>query len=227
MTISGVESTTANKPYTTNAKPGELGRDDFLNLLVTQLQHQDPLNPMDSTDFTAQLAQFSSLEQLSNMSSQLGELTQSQTALTNSQAVGYIGHRVLCTGSDVAFDGTTPTSLAIHLSQPAHNVFLSIYDATGGFVASLETGALAAGRQSAIWDGLDVNGNKLPGGTYYFETVAVDASGMEIQAQPMSSGQVDGVVFKDGLAWLKLGHREVALADVVEVIRPADPVEAD
>ena len=222
MRIAGVEATLPTTTADQNLKPGELGREDFLNLLVTQLQHQDPLNPMDSTDFTAQLAQFSSLEQLSNMSGQLKELTAAQTVFANSQAVGYIGHTVLASGNAINFDGQESAGLTIDLQAPAHNVFLSVYDATGAYVASFEAGSMAAGRQTALWDGQDNNGNLLAGGAYRFEAVAVDAHGEEIGVTPLSRGRVDGVAFKDGAAVLMLGRREVSLEDVIEVVRPAD-----
>ena len=221
MTIAGVESTIPASGSAETAKPGELGRDDFLNLLVTQLQHQDPLNPMDSTDFTAQLAQFSSLEQLSNMSGQLEEMAHSQAAFASSQAVGYIGHTVLSAGSDFAHDGEADASLAFELEAPAHNVYLSIYDATGGFVSSFECGSKAAGRQTALWDGKDSDGNPMPPGDYRFEAMAVSAGGEELGVRALSSGHVDGVAFADGQAVLKIGRREVAMKDVIEVIRPA------
>ena len=220
MTIAGVESTVPAGGQADSAKPGELGRDDFLNLLVTQLQHQDPLNPMDSTDFTAQLAQFSSLEQLSNMSGQLEEMAQSQAAFASSQAVGYIGHTVLSAGNAFVHDGEAEASLAFELAAPAQNVFLSVYDATGGFVASFESGSQSAGRQTAAWDGKDSDGNTMPAGDYRFEAMAVSAGGEEIQVRPLSSGRVDGVAFADGQAVLKIGQAEVAMKDVIEVIRP-------
>ncbi len=221
MTIAGVASTIPAGNQTDIAKPGELGRDDFLNLLVTQLQHQDPLNPMDSTDFTAQLAQFSSLEQLSNMSGQLEEMAQSQAAFASSQAVGYLGHTVLSAGNAFVHEGEAETSLAFELEAPAQNVFLSVYDATGGFVTSFDSGSKSAGRQTAAWDGKDSDGNTMPAGHYRFETMAVSAGGEEIGVRPLSSGRVDGVAFTDGQAVLKLGQREVAMNDVIEVIRPA------
>lgn len=222
MSISGVEATRHAITADQSLKPGELGRDDFLNLLVTQLQHQDPLNPMDSTDFTAQLAQFSSLEQLSNMSGQLKELAASQTVFANSQAVGYIGHTVLANGNAFNFDGHEPTALTVDLQAPAQNVFMSVYDVTGAFVASFEAGAMTAGRQTALWNGQDNNGNLLPGGAYRFEAVAVNGRGEEVDVSPLSRGRVDGVAFRGGAAVLMLGNREVPLADVIEVIRPAD-----
>ena len=86
-----------------------LGKDDFLKLLVTQLQHQDPMNPMDDKDFMGQMAQFSSLEQITN----LVTATQAQSFSTQmSQAVGLIGHNV----SWVAADGTNGTGTASKVS---------------------------------------------------------------------------------------------------------------
>jgi flagellar basal-body rod modification protein FlgD len=86
-----------------------LGKDDFLKLLVTQLQHQDPMNPMDDKDFMGQMAQFSSLEQITNLVS----ATQAQAFSTRmSQAVGLIGHNV----SWVAADGTNGTGTASKVS---------------------------------------------------------------------------------------------------------------
>lgn len=86
-----------------------LGKDDFLKLLVTQLQHQDPMNPMDDKDFMGQMAQFSSLEQITN----LVTATQAQSFSTQmSQAVGLIGHNV----SWVAEDGTNGTGTASKVS---------------------------------------------------------------------------------------------------------------
>src|SRR6476469_5100338 len=82
-----------------------LGKDDFLKLLVTQLQHQDPMNPMDDKDFMGQMAQFSTLEQITNMAqstSQMGAETQV------SQSIALIGHQVTFARQD----GTTGSGLA-------------------------------------------------------------------------------------------------------------------
>ena len=89
-------------------------------------------------------------------------------------------------------------------------------------MTSFESGAQPSGRQTAAWDGRDSNGNTMPAGNYRFEAMAVDARGEDINVRPLSSGRVDGVAFKDNHAVLKLGHGEVAMSDVIEVIRPAD-----
>ena len=98
-----------------------LGKDDFLKLLVTQLQHQDPMNPMDDKDFMGQMAQFSSLEQITN----LVEATQRE-AFSNqmSQAVGLIGHQV----SWVAADGTDGSGTASKVSVSGGSIQITVGD---------------------------------------------------------------------------------------------------
>jgi flagellar basal-body rod modification protein FlgD len=99
-----------------------LGKDDFLKLLVTQLQHQDPMNPMDDKDFMGQMAQFSSLEQITN----LVETTQSEVyANQMSQAVGLIGHQV----SWVAEDGTNGSGTASAVSVSGGAIQITVGDA--------------------------------------------------------------------------------------------------
>lgn len=79
----------------------DLGKDDFMQLLTTQLRAQDPLKPMDSTEFTAQLAQFSSLEQLSNINTQLKDMTMYQSSLQNTMTSSMIGKRVRLANDEV------------------------------------------------------------------------------------------------------------------------------
>ena len=219
MTISGVTPTSSQNASSVNKAPGELGRDDFLNLLVTQLQYQDPLNPMDSADFTAQLAQFSSLEQLTNMNEQLEALTSAQSSLNNSQAVTYIGRTVLSKGNAILIDGSTVDPLQVSLDEPAAEVFVSVYDATGALRSTFSTDAMAAGRGTIEWDGMDMDDNPLPDGHYRFEVTAVNGAGNEIDVSPMSSGRVS---FNGGEAFLVVNGQFVSLDSIIEVIQGAD-----
>lgn len=221
MTIAGVTNINPASPDGTVKAGDELGKDDFLNLLVTQLQYQDPLNPMDSADFTAQLAQFSSLEQLTNMSTQLGELTATQAALNNSQAVAYIGRTVLSNGNATQISGGIPEPLQVDLDAPAAEVFISVYDISGALRSTFSVDDMGSGRGSIDWAGTDMDNNPLPDGIYSFEVAAINSAGDEIGASPLSSGRVSGVNFNNGESALVVNGQSVRMTDVIEVIQSA------
>jgi len=211
----------------TSAPVKILGKNDFLNLLVTQLQHQDPLNPAESTEFTAQLAQFSSLEQLNNINDNLKNMELFQTSMTNSQAVSYIGKEIAAKGNVVQLeDGRTP-ECHFELENSAELSVISVYDSSGGFVKSFETGPLSSGRQSAAWDSTDRNGNPAAPGLYRFEIQAVGADNQSISVTPLINAVVTGVSFKDQTASLITDLQTIAIDDVIAVseVKPQNDTE--
>ena len=216
-TITAIDSTATATDVQSSASLKILGKNDFLNMLIVQLQNQDPLNPADSTEFTAQLAQFSSLEQLSNINDSLKNMAQFQAALTHSQAVSYIGKEITASGNGLQLkDGQAATS-QFDLEANAAMTAISVYDVTGGFVNSFETGPLSPGRQSATWNGMDLDGNPMPPGVYRFEIQAVDVSNQSVNVTPLVSAVVTGVSFKDNTAHLITELQTVAIEDVIDV----------
>jgi flagellar basal-body rod modification protein FlgD len=213
-------------PIDSNANAGDaqssapvkiLGKDDFLNMLIAQLQHQDPLNPTDGTEFTAQLAQFSSLEQLSNINDSLQNMEQFQASLIDSQAVSYIGKEITAKGNSVQLESGRLAECHFELEANAALAVISVYDASGDFVTSFETGALNSGSQSTAWDGIDKNGNQAPPGLYRFEVQAVDATNQSLNVTSLISSVVTGVSFKDQTASLITELETIAIDDVLDV----------
>jgi flagellar basal-body rod modification protein FlgD len=195
-----------------------MGKDDFLTLLVAQLQAQDPLNPMDSTDFTAQLAQFSSLEQLQNVNSNLKGLTTSQSIQTNANAVDFIGKQVTALGDQVEVTDGQSAGIQFTLSDDASNVYVRVYDQNGNFIRELDSGAMSAGQQEITWDGDDYLGSRAPDGTYQYEVEALDSDGADVDTTTFVSGTVSGVNYKDGQAYLIAGNQQIAMGNVVKVL---------
>lgn len=195
-----------------------MGKDDFLHLLVAQLEAQDPLNPMDSTNFTAQLAQFSSLEQLQNIGASLTAIGSSQSVLTNSQAVGLIGKTVTAVGNTFQVNNGNSQDLQFNLESDAHGLFAKIYDSGGNYVTQLEMGNTTAGEQRLSWNGRDYMGEQVPDGDYQFDITAIDEHGNSLEVTQFASGVVTGVNYKDGQAFLQCGNREIAMGNVVQVI---------
>lgn len=222
MNISGLDQVTSRGGNVEASNVSTLGKEDFLHLLVTQLQHQDPLNPADSTEFTAQLATFSSLEELQNINTALEDIGTSQAVLTNSQAVDYIGTTVTALGDQFTMEDQQAGPIAFSLNGAASGVYVKIYNQYGEFVRDIEAGPMPSGQNSLTWDGLDQYGLQAPDGIYHFEVMAVDEEGAMIDATPFTQGTVTGVIYQNGLAYLVAGAQEIPLGNVVEVMDPGD-----
>jgi len=220
----GTDPVTAGSAQPIAGTPNGLGRDAFLNLLITQLQHQDPLNPTDSAEFTAQLATFSSLEQLENVNDNIKLLQGFQAAGNNAQAVALIGKEITARGNSIELVQDQPAGCKIELDDDASIVAVSIYDHTGAFVNSFESRDLEAGRHTLFWDGKDQNGNPAPAGNYTFEVLAADAEGEKIDTTTFFSAKTERVIFEDEKTYLISGGHRVALSDLVE-IRAAEIAE--
>lgn len=222
MAIDALSTATASNAQSAAAAASKtMGKDAFLKLLITQLQHQDPLNPADSTEFTAQLAQFSSLEQLSNVNENLAELKLYQASINNAQAVSFIGKDIVSKGKALKVASGQPVACEFELESAAKQVVVSIYDASGNFVKDVQGSSLTAGKQSLIWDAKDRNGNTVADGAYTFEVQAAGANGEAVGVTTYSKGTVTGVTFEGGTTYLIVDGSKVAIGDVTHVSQGA------
>jgi flagellar basal-body rod modification protein FlgD len=193
-----------------------LGKEDFLKLLLEQLSHQDPLNPLDSTEFTAQLSQFSSLEQLTNINSTLHDVLAFQQSMQNTSVANLIGKTVKVDGNSVYL--SDKAEMNFELSDEASTGEISVYDAAGQLVWSKDLGPQMSGAQRYLWDGKDNSGNQLPEGSYTFEVKAQDISGNPVHALTSAVGTVSEVLFEDNLTFIILNDgTKVNLSDIKSV----------
>lgn len=203
------------------APRADMGKEEFLRLLVTQLSHQDPLNPLDGQEFAAQLAHFTSVEQLLNIQQTLvanGELNSMLAQGINSGvASGLIGRTIEADGAQIVWDGATSGGAGFELSGAAASVEVTIRDAAGNVVRVLELGPTEAGRTSVDWNGRDANGAVVPKGPYTMQISAMDSNGDSVAARTFMSGRVDRVTFgQDGIK-LWIGDLAVAMGKVRSV----------
>ncbi|MFH2047300.1 MAG: flagellar hook assembly protein FlgD [Pseudomonadota bacterium] len=196
----------------------EMGKEDFLNLLVTQLKFQDPLNPMDSQQFSAQLAQFSSLEQLTNMNTTLGEIHNSMPTGENNNIIDYIGKTVKTNNSKIAISDGTVGSSVYYLDDKA-DVSISILNSAGVEVRNIKEGLKDSGEYTISWDGLDNKGKKLDDGIYSIEIRAINESGADVSAYAYFSGEVTGVTNGNKTPYLMVGGCLVSPEDVIEITK--------
>lgn len=195
----------------------EMNQDVFLKLLLTELQNQDPLNPLEGREFIAQLATLAQVEQARKTNEELELLLQYQSSINNAQAVSLLGKRVRAAGDEFTCNGTT-VNLSFYLERNASSVDVKIYDSQGRIIRTMSLGAQSAGLVNFKWDGLDNQGNKVPNGTYKFGVVAKDENGSSIFAQTLMEGVVSGLSFDaDGLHIIVNGQK-VSLSEIYEVM---------
>jgi flagellar basal-body rod modification protein FlgD len=196
--------------------PKALGQADFLNLMITQLKNQDPMNPMDNEAFIAQLAQFSQLE----ASNQLVTLMQqNNTDLQGAKQVGLVsllGHQVKLSGAMVQL-GNGPASVQYTLAGDAASVQVNILNAANQVIRTIAAGGQSAGNQSVSWDGLDQNGVQAAQGAYGFSVSANDSMGHAVTATPVTIATVTGVKNDASNPMLLIGNQQVDPNHVLEV----------
>ncbi len=198
-----------------------MGQDDFLKMLMAQLQNQDPLSPMDSTDFSAQLAQFSSVEQLQGINDSLEAFIDTNvllsTSINNTLAANVIGRNIKAMGNSFYYDGENNSRVNFTLGGYAQEVVVEIYDAEGNLVRTIDAEGMAQGDNYMEWDGRDENGNLLSKGVYSIKVSATDVTGNPVYAESFISGEVTGIRYDQSGAVLVLGELTVNFGDVTEI----------
>jgi flagellar basal-body rod modification protein FlgD len=208
------------------ANTAEGGRDIFLRLLVAQLEHQDPMSPMDNANFTAQLAQFSTLEQIEAMNKSLTALISTQESLSsqqaNMQAASLIGKDVQVRNDTVEVKDGKWSSLAYTLPGNAAEVSINIFDQAGQLRQSLNQANQAAGEHPVPRYGDDKQVTQLPDGSYRVQVTVRDALGQSAPIDTMYQGRVEGVAYVDNQAHFLMGGRRVAFSDIIGIRENTD-----
>ncbi|MEZ7197872.1 flagellar hook assembly protein FlgD [Pseudodesulfovibrio karagichevae] len=198
-----------------------LDKDAFLSILVAQLTHQDPLNPMEDTDMTSQLAQFSSLEQLTSINKGITTLNDTMSKNDILTAVSFIGKEVKAEGYKVSLNKGNASTIYYGFGETVSSIKMNIYDSEGAIVRTVDLGSKEAGTYQYTWDGKDENGNVLADGQYGVGILGQDLKGDYVMVQTEISGKVDGVVSENGTQFLRLEDgRFINLLNVKEVVNP-------
>lgn len=172
----------------------EMGQQDFLHLMTTQLQNQDPFKPMESGDFLAQIAQFSTVDGIGKLQESFATLSGSLQSNQALQAAGLINREVLVpSNAGVFFGGENGEMLgALELDNGADAVTLLIKDNAGQTIRTINMGEEKAGRVNFAWDGKNDKGEMMAPGTYKFEAVAT-VQGKKIGVETLASAPVQSV----------------------------------
>jgi flagellar basal-body rod modification protein FlgD len=201
----------------TSAASTAVNEQDFLQLMTTQLQDQDPLNPVSNADFFSQIAQFSTVSGINQLNSSFSALSTQLSSSQSLQAANLIGHGVLVPGSTVQMSGS---GMAGAVQVPASgDVTVTIKDSSGALVGTLDLGVQSAGTVPFSWDGKDASGNELPSGNYTIS--AQVGSGSTAQAATTDVAAVVNSVSMSSSGALTLnlqGIGAVPFSSVVQII---------
>lgn len=192
------------------------GRNEFLMLLVTQLRHQDPFNPMDSAQFATQLAEFSGLEQLIELNERFQEqadiTAMMSLSINTSLAASLVGRRVLAVGTEVFVPASGEASITVDVNGDGGSATLRLFDVNGVEIAVQKVGTVNGGRQTIPLDDLN-----LASGIYTYELTVTGADNVPVDVTHYSNGLVDGVLFANGAILLQAGGLLIPLARLIEI----------
>ena len=217
MAIQNIAATSSPNTAAKTLTDKTVTQDDFLKLLIAQLQNQDPLQPMDNQQFAAQLATFNSLGQLIEINGKLGALQNGQGAASQYNAASLIGKEISSAGNKINLLSGSPATIGYQLGANAARVVVNVFNGAGELVRQIDGGARGAGDQTVAWDGKDSAGKSLPAGEYSFAINAVDSAGKKVAASGKIQGLVTGVKLDGAEPVLEVGALEVPLSAVTAV----------
>lgn len=189
---------------------------NFLNLLVTQLQAQDPLDPMDANEFTSQLVQFANVEQQIYQNSHLETLVGLQESSQAAAMVNYLGTMAEAEGRSFSLSGSAGAQASYTLSEPALETTLVVKNERGQPVYTT-TGETGAGRHPFEWDGRNADGRSLPDGVYTLDVTARRGDGSTIDVSQTVYGRITGATADGGRPVLFMGDVQIPMEDVRSV----------
>ena len=218
MSVASIASTsTSGSQATAGTKKNTLTQDDFLKLFTTQMRYQNPLEPLDNFQMATQLAQFNTVDSLTRMNETLTQLMAAQNSMSNVQAAGLIGKKVMAQGNRLAIQQGAVSEGMYQLTRPA-NVVIQILNSQGGVVRQIDAGPRDTSRQTIGWNGKNQAGGALPDGLYTFRVIAVDSQGQLVPVTTYRIGTVEGVSLESGAVTLQVNGDKLAFSDILSIL---------
>ncbi|NBX03575.1 MAG: hypothetical protein EBR02_05895 [Alphaproteobacteria bacterium] len=197
---------------------------DFLKLLTTQLQNQDPTAPTDTNQLTQQIASLNQVQQQININDNLKQLISLYGMSQTSDAVSYIGKQVESAGNQgilIGPDGNKQAAFVYNLPAGVAKAEVSVFDSTGKEIFK-SNGTTLAGRNQIIWSGKNTAGTQMPDGVYTFKIKASDSANKDIATGVTTSttGIVQSVSAQNGVSTLELGGVSLPMSQVLSIRNP-------
>lgn len=221
LSISGItgvsDSSALDATSTTTYGSSDLDKTTFLTLLTTQMQNQDPLDPMSNEEFVAQLAQFSSLEELISLGGTMESTYLAISSMNNASMTSLVGQHAVAYGDGIEYAGEGDVTLNYEAAADCESAKLTIYDSEGDIIYSGDAGALSSGEGSLTWDGTDNDGNTVEAGEYTFEITGTDAAGESVDVSEMVVGTIDAMDYSTGTPQPSIDGVAIDLTDIIRL----------
>ncbi|WP_020203988.1 MULTISPECIES: flagellar hook assembly protein FlgD [Cupriavidus] len=192
-------------------------QNNFLTMLVTQMNNQDPLNPMDNSQLTSQLAQISQVSGMQTMNNTLQALLSQVAASRAMDSASLIGHTVMVPGNTATVAGGVPTQIGVDLPATADAVTVNVLDKDGNIVRTIDMKGQVAGVHDITWDGKNDAGVAVPDGDYTFK-VAATADGKDVSPVALVYGKVGSISGDSTGVLVDIGNGRTASVDDVRRI---------
>jgi len=218
--IGAIEDFRSFAPPPPQSSGGDLGQQDFLTLMITQFQNQDPFEPLDNGEFLGQLAQFSTVSGIESLNNSFAGLSGSMQDNQALQAAGLVGRSVLAV-TDIGYLGDTGALKGgLELDSSASDVQIDIVDESGALVQRLSLGQQPPGLVSFSWDGIDSEGNRADDGQYQISARVIRGSNIE-SAATVIEAEIESVTlgqFGGGMSLNLEGGLSMALGQIYQII---------
>jgi flagellar basal-body rod modification protein FlgD len=192
--MNGTSSATGSTSSTASTSTGSGLQSTFLQLLVTQLQNQDPTNPMDSSQMTSQLAEINTVTGISQLNTSLSSLATQINAGQTTQSAGLIGGSVLAPGDAITVASGKSNVFGVQLGAAVSDMKINVVNSAGQIVNTIDLGAQPAGTVPVSWAPVDTAGNALPAGNYTLTATGTLATGGAATGTTLTAATVESVV---------------------------------
>ncbi len=210
-------SSLSTAPESTVKEESTLGQDEFLELMLTQIRHQDPFKPTDNGEFITQMAQFSQVTSTDSMRTSLEKFVEDQSTAQLLNAASLIGRKAMIDSNQGTLTDNNEIVVEYELPQPTDELTATITDDTGAVVHTINAGSAGSGTHSLQWDGTTSNGTRAGNGRYTINIQYVDTTGESVAAPVTMSVDVESVnvgVNGTGLTMTSSDGRDVRISDV-------------
>jgi len=193
-----------------------LGKDDFMTLLLVELQNQDPTEPMDSDKILSQTSQLAALEASDNTNKALEDLALSLGASNQFSTISAIGKTADLGSNAITYSEGSNSTFEVYFPSDIEQGTVQVLDSSGATVRSLDVGTNSSGVYQFEWDGLDNSGNPAEDGLYYVTASYTDPDGNALETR-LGAYPIESVRFDNGETLVKVGSAYVPLENIKEV----------